>query len=267
MPASNPTFLAAITAFLGIATSTHAGLDAAGAARLDALRRAPESAGELIYRGVVLDPRAPAGGAPLYSYERRVARGVDGSMESAHITATPNGDVIITERAQFTRDYALQRFDAVNSQLGTSGTVVLSNGGRHLEYRLEANGGVTTASEDVVDPVVAGPQLHGFILRHWDALAQGGTLAVRMIVLAEKKTYGFDIKRLPPAEGRTSFTITPSSWIVRLAVAPLKVTFDTATRNVVRYEGRVPPQSEKPNGKLQALDARVEHAMAAPVYR
>jgi hypothetical protein len=205
------------------------------------------------------------GSAPLFSYERRVASTATG-LASVHITSDPNGDVIIAEQAQFTPAYALQRFDATNKQLGYSGSVELSRGGRHLDYRLNQNGKLTTASEDVADPVVAGPQLHGFILQHWDALAQGNSIPVRMIVMAKKTTYGFDIRRDAQADGRTSFAITPSSWLVRLLVAPLSVTFDAATKNVVRYEGRVPPM-QPVAGKLKELDARVDYVMHVPAYR
>ncbi len=231
--------LAALALIAGLASAKTAALDAAGAARLDAYRHAPDAAGELIYRGAVFDqhePRAPA----LFSYERRVGPHAKG-QSAAHITHAPNGDVIIVEEAEFGPGYALQRFDATNRQLGYSGSVVLSNDGRRLDYRLLQDGVVTSATEDVSDPVVSGPSLHGFILQHWDALARGERLPVRMIVMAKTQTYGFDIRRADTKAGRTSFSITPSNWLVRLALKPLTVTFDSATRNVVRYEGRVPP--------------------------
>jgi hypothetical protein len=64
---------------------------------------------------------------------------------------------------------------------------------------------------------------------------------------------------------RRSFSVTPSRWLVRLAIAPLAVTFDSATRSVVRYEGRVPPMRDD-GGRLRTLDARVEYVMAAAAY-
>lgn len=258
---------AATAAFAALTAATAAGsaqLDAAGAARLESLRVSPESAGALIYRGLVFAQGGTAA-APLFSYERRVAHTSSG-LSSAHVTRDPSGDVIIAEQARFTSGYALQRFDATNKQVGYSGSVVLSNGGRHLEYRLNENGKISTASEDVTDPVVSGPSLHGFILQHWDALAQGGSIPVRMIVMTSKETFGFRIRRLVQAEGRTSFSMTPSHPLVRLAVAPLIVTFDSTTRNVLRYEGRVPPMQVQ-GGKLRSLDARVDYTMNVMAYR
>ena len=243
-------------------------LDAAGQARLVGYRQAPATAGELVYRGTVF-AQDPTSAGHLFTYERRVAHTADKLEVATHITHAPDGEVIIAEVASFAAGYALQRFDATNKQLGHSGSVVLSNGGRHLEYRLLDKGKLSTASEDVDSPVVSGPSLHGFILSHWESLALGEPLPVRMIVLAKKQTYGFDIRRIESdrAEvGRTSYSITPSSWIVRLAIKPLSVTFDNATRNVVRYEGRVPPMREIED-RLTTLDARVNYTMAMAAYR
>lgn len=164
----------------------------------------------------------------------------------------------------------MQRFDVTNLQQGFSGTVLLSKGGRHLEYRLNQNGKLTTASEDVNEPVVTGPTLHGFVLQHWDLLNSGKTVKVRMIVLTEKTTYGFDIRRVAPADepdrSLSTFSLTPSNWLVSMAVAPLKVSFNAQTRSLVRYEGRVPPM-QADGGKLKNLDARVDYKMQVPVYR
>lgn len=266
MPSIPRPFLAGAvwTALVAAVGSSHAQLDAAGTAHLASLRQRPETAGTLIYRGTVLAQNAAAA-APLFTYERRVGSSADG-LSSAHITRAPGGAVIIAEQAQLNPAYALQRFDATNDQLGYSGSVVLSQGGRHLEYRLNENGKLSTASEEVTDPVVAGPSLHGFILQHWDTLAQGSTIPVRMIVIARKTTFGFDIRQLAQGDGRTAFSVTPSNLLLRLALAPLTVTFDSTTRNVLRYEGRVPPMQLQ-DGKLRALDARVDYAMQVPVYR
>ena len=146
---------------------------------------------------------------------------------------------------------------------------MLSNGGRRLEYRLLDSGKLSTASEDVNAPVVSGPSLHEFILNHWESLARGEPLPVRMIVLAQKQSYGFDIRRVESnsAEaGRTSFSITLSSWIVRLALKPLSVTFGNSSRNVVRYEGRVPPLREVED-RLTTLEPRADYTMEMATYR
>ena len=85
-----------------------------------------------------------------------------------------------------------------------------------------------------------------------------------MIVMSKKTTYGFDIRQQHPVDGQTSFVIMPSNLLLRLALAPLTVTFDSAARNLVRYQGRVPPMQWH-DGRWKDLDARVEYAMAVAV--
>lgn len=153
---------ATLATLVGAASHTGAGaaaLDAASAAQLEALRRSPDVAGARIYRGAVVplnEPQTP----PLFSYERRVSDTTDG-LTASHITQDRDGNVIIVERAHVAPDYSLQAFDAVNAQLGVSGSVRLSRDGRQLEYELLDNGKPSRAVEEVTQPVVSGPSLHG----------------------------------------------------------------------------------------------------------
>jgi hypothetical protein len=259
-----PTRFFALAGWLLAAAAAPAQGGQAAFAKLEALQASPESAGTLVYRGEAFVQRTPAG-APLYRYERRVLTAPNGLIAS-HITSDPAGRVIIVESALVSPHDETWRFEAVNQQSGFAGSVQISNGGRHLAYELNDNGKLSTASEDVSDPVVCGPSLFGFILKNWDPLMAGTSLPVRMLALKEKTTYGFDLKFDKVVNGQASFTITPGSFLIRMAVAPLRVVFDAGTRKVVRYEGRVPPM-ENVSGKLKDLDARVEYASTSPAYR
>jgi hypothetical protein len=239
-------------------------LSAAGTARLDSLRQTPDMAGALIYQGTVFALRGP-GADTLYRYERRV-RTTPSGISVTHATRDPSGALIIDESAQLSAAYDFQRFDAANAQAGISGSVVSSQGGRHLEYTLNDNGRVSTSSEDVQDPVVTGPSVHGFIRQNWGLLTAGHKIRVRMIVLNRKASYGFDLRMHSRADGQTTFSSTPSSVLVRLVIKPLYVTFANPGRGLVRYEGRVPPM-QAVGGKLKDLDARVEYRMVSSAYR
>lgn len=258
------TLLAAVAATATAISADASAPDTGAAALLDQLGQAPEAAGALIYRGTVYAQSAPDA-APVFSYERRVS-GTQGGLHAHHITRDLSGAVIIDEAAQVNPDYSLQRFEAINSQQGYAGSVLVSREGRHLEYRLTRNGKTSVASEDLVDPVVTGPSLHGFILQQWSALAAGKVVPVRMVVMTKMETYGFDVRMAAHASAQTSFSITPSNWLIRRVVAPLTVTYDTGTKNLVRYEGRVPPQ-QLIDGKLKDLDARVDYVMHTAAYR
>jgi hypothetical protein len=255
--------LAVITSLL-TAVASHAQLPPPALSILDAVQTKPESAGALVYRGSTF-PHRQSVGNPLFRYDRRVLDTATGSTAS-HITSDPAGRVIILESATLSNQYDVRRFEVTNQQSGFSGSVQVSNDGRRLEYELNENGKVSKASEDVSDPVVCGPSLFGFIQRHWEPLNAGATIHVRMVVLQEKTTYGFDLKFGKSTNDQAMFTLTPSNFLIRMAIAPLTVTLDVRTKSPVRYEGRVPPM-ESVDGKLKSLDARVEYTSVSPVYR
>lgn len=255
----------ALAAMLITASSlSHAQLDAAGNAQLVQQRQSPDSAGVLIYRGATFSLKAPTT-EPLFRYERRVGTTSRG-LSASHATSDPKGELLIVERAEYSVSYEMQRFEVANKQGGFSGAVQVSADGHHLDYSVNDNGKVSSAKEDVSEPVVTGPSMFGFILKNWDSLKAGNTIPVRMVVLREKTTYGFDVRFEQEANGQTSFSIVPSSFIIRLAIAPLRVVFDSTSRNARRYEGRVPPM-EAVAGKLKDLDARVDYTMAVSSYR
>jgi hypothetical protein len=258
--------LATALAALLMATSglSHAQSDAAGNTQLAQQRQAPDSAGVLIYRGVTFSLKAPTA-EPLFRYERRVGTTSRGLLAS-HATSDLKGELLIVETAEYNPGYELQRFEVANKQGGFSGSVLVSADGHQLQYNLNDNGKISTAKEDVSEPVVSGPSMFGFILKNWDFLKAGNTVPVRMVVLREKTTYGFDVRFEQEANGQTSFSVVPSSFIIRLAIAPLRVVFDSTSRNARRYEGRVPPM-EAVAGKLKTLDARVDYTMVASSYQ
>ncbi|MBK9572181.1 MAG: hypothetical protein IPO43_05390 [Rhodoferax sp.] len=256
--------IAALVAWCLTAAASHAQTGQPAIVKLEALRLSPESAGTLIYRGDTFALHTPTG-SPLYRYDGRVLSTPSGLIAS-HLTSDQTGRMIISESTLVSPTYEVRRFEVVNQQAGFTGSVEISKDGRHLEYELKHNGAVSTATEDVSDPVVSGPSLFGFILKNWDPLTAGATMPVRMLMLRDKTTYGFDLKFEKLVNGQASFTVTPSNFLIRLAVAPLRVVFDASTRSAVRYEGRVPPM-ENVSGRLKDLDARVVYTPVSSTYR
>jgi hypothetical protein len=218
-----------------------------------------------IYEGRVYQTSSAGAARPAFVYERRVVIGDDGDIRASHLTREPGKRaIVIDETAHVTSAYTLRRFVADNRQQGYRGRVSVSVDGRRLDYELRRDDGRVVRKSEAIDaPAVAGPSLHGFILQHWDPLVSGEKVNVRMIVLGKTATYGFRIALHSQGGGRTAFSVTPTNWLVRLALAPLTVAFDTRTRHVLRYEGRVPPLLVV-NGKAREFDARVDYTMQSP---
>lgn len=257
-----------VTAFVGIfllsASPARAEMEGFGAASLAVLNAAPGQAGELIYRGSTF-AQASTSPEPLFHYERRL-KTVPSGFEATHLTRDPAQQLVVVESSRFDADYRLQKLAVKNQQLGYSGTVQVSSDGRHLKYRLNDQGVVSTAEEAIDVPAVSGPSLFGFILAHRPALAAGQSIPVRFIVMKEKQTYGFDIRQDSTAHGQVVYAITASSWLIRPFIATMRVTWDADHQTWVRYKGRVPPM-QTVAGKLTELDARVDYTAVAATYR
>jgi hypothetical protein len=224
-------------------------------------QQSPFSMGDQIYEGRVysLDGRPE----PLFRYERRVHT-IDDSVASAHLTYDPSGAVVVIQSATHTPRYDLVRADLIHSQTGALASVMVD--GRNLTFTLTEGGHVSIAHERVSDPVVAGPTMFGYILAHWDELMSGAMLPIRFAVLERGETIGFTLAKVESATGRTTIRMRPSNLAIRMALAPTNFEFDTATRKILEYTGRVPPL-ETVNERLHTLDARVAYRFVAAEFR
>ncbi len=229
--------------------------------RLRAVQETPASAGAQIYEGCVfaLDGRAE----PLFRYERRVQNEGD-TLTSTHITRDPSGAVVVVQSAAHSPDYGLVTAEMIHGQTGVSASVALSNG--RATFTLREGESETTADEVVRDPVVAGPTMFGFILAHWKQLNNGATIPIRFAVLERGETIGFVLDKASDKDGRTIIRMRPSSMLVRLAVATTYFQFDSVSRQIIEYTGRVPPL-EHVNDRLETLDARVQYTFVAPAFQ
>lgn len=229
--------------------------------RLVDLERRPAAAGEPIYEGRVyaLDGRPQ----PLFRYERRVLS-TDEGLTSTHLTHDPTGAVVVVQSAVHAPGYELRRADMIHRQTGSTASVVVADG----EAVFTRHDGThdTTSRERLQAPLVAGPTMFGYILTHWDELTHGVPLPIRFAVLERGESLGFTLDQVEAPPGRTIIRMKPTSVIVRLAVAPTYFQFDTRSRQIMEYTGRVPPLAQV-DDRLTTLDARVAYSFVAPAFR
>jgi hypothetical protein len=215
-----------------------------------------------IYQGDVFPLRGPAA-HPTFRYERTVeAR--NGDLVSTHVTRDASGAIALDESAAHSETYALAEYTLRRNQLGQHGTVRIADGRvvfhlvdgpRHL-HAVEPDRGAT----------VVGPTLVGHVVQSLPALRAGGTGRVRLAVLDRLETIGFDLRAVDAPPGTTRIRMTPSSFLLRLVIAPIHFTFDAATDKLVRLEGRVPPKL-RIGHRWRDFDARVEYRFLAEAYR
>jgi len=254
---------AVLVSLAACARSTPRGaLAVAPAAELAAIQRAPDRSGERIYEGRVFS-RDSTRTAPLYWYDRRV-RAAGDQLISTHITRDSAGSVVVTQAAEHDANYALHRANLIQRQSGLAGSVEVV--GKELRFTLVKDGRVSTATESADAPLIAGPTTFGFIVTRWDALQRGEAVPVRFAVLEMNKSIGFVLERVGEDGGRTTIRMSASSWLVRRFLAPTYFYFDSASRKVVGYDGRVPPL-EQVGDELRTLDARVRYTHVAASFR
>ncbi len=221
---------------------------------------APSSAaGQLIYTGRVV----PEGHETAAFHYERWVEGQAKTWTSTHVTfASGSPEPVVAQRALHSSDYTLQHFEEIHRQTGVVSSVrVRQDGG--LEFSTTKKGRTHTRSEGVGAPVVVGPTLFGHVLSHWDALLDGEALAVRFAATDRGRSYPFTLRLVETTTDTTTIAFAASSPLVRMSIDTMHLVFDTSTKTIRRYVGRVPPRLDR--GKV--FDARVDYEFAASRYR
>lgn len=225
-------------------------------------RSAPADRGETVYFAEIF-PRGTLARTPVFVDERLVEERA-GMLVSTQITRDRSGATVIRESATHSGDYSLIEYTLYANQFGQAGTIRVQ--GDQVTYeRLEGTDRETRA-ERVDGPVVVGPTLVGYIVRHLDLLQADQEIEIRLAVLDRLETYGFKLKAVEARTGETRIRMKPSSFLIAMAVEPLYFTFETATRKPIRLEGRVSPEVRDEDG-WHAVDARVEYRLTSDAYR
>lgn len=222
-------------------------------ASLGAVGNAPDKMGKLIYEGAVFPVGSPNAGQ-VFSYERRVKE-ENGISTAIHITRDMDRNTVVTQAAKFGAGHQLQEFEYVNGQTGYIARA--ESDGKILRFKFtDAAGQISTAEEEITDPVAVGPNLFGLIAEHWAELSNGSTFYLRFAVAEKKQTYRFVVKKISDNNGITRFEMKATNWFIGFFIAPFEFEYDSTKHTIITYQGRVPPMLAI-GGKLKELDARV----------
>lgn len=220
---------------------------AAGCARPPSQIPTVPDGGTRIYSAEVLGPD----GAPMFRYTRDSR--VDGPQRtSIHRSYDASTRTLVVEQAaEHDAAYTLHRYVENHLQLGARSVVTAPAPGR-LDYTTSEGGRTHHRSERIDAPAVTGPTLFGFVRTHWDQLERGEAIEIRFVVAEKRRSVPFVLRMSAPSRGRAVVEMRPRSALLRLALAPMRLLFDSETRAVLQYEGRIPPRR---NGR--PVDARV----------
>lgn len=212
--------------------------------------------GTRIYAGDVFG----TDGTPMFRYTRD-SRVQGDSWTSVHTSRTAqDGRLVVTQLAEHDESYKLHRYVEDHQQLGVRSEVV-ADGADTLVYTSHKDGRARRRTEHLRAPAVTGPTLFGFVATHWEQLSSGEKMPVQFVVAERRRSYRFTLVMAKAADEHTTVTMRATSPILRLSIPPMRMTFDSETHAIVRYEGRIPPRWEG-----SSVDARVEYQHVAP-YR
>ena len=218
--------------------------------------------GQTVYFGSVFPLEAGAT-EPTYVYERRVDDS-HGRAVSTHITRDLSGTVVLADSATHSTDYQLVDYQLHTNQLGQTGRIQVDRD--QVTFQLDDGTNKRSRVERQSTPVVVGPTLVGYVVRHLETLRQGEVVPIRFAVLDRLETLGFELRSVIGQAGQTRVKMKPSSLLLAAVVDPIHFTFDTATGKLVRLEGRV-PSKRRDGDRWRDFDARVEYRFAAAAYR
>jgi hypothetical protein len=231
-------------------------LPAAAQARLDALTADPSPLGALVYRGEVV-----TGDGVPFTYERRV-RQTDHGAVASHLTRDAEGRAVVLHTARHDETYTVAGFEELHAQRGLVGSLSVDDG---VAYEVSVAGASTRHTEPLDAPVHVGPTLFGFARTHWDALLAGETRPLRFAVLDAGRSYRFRLSHHTSDGEEVVLRLVATDPLVRLAVGPMDLVFDSTSRQILRYDGPVPPM-RRDGDRLHPIDAVVHYTHHAP-YR
>lgn len=110
------------------------------------------------------------------------------------------------------------------------------------------------------NPLVADAGFDRFVLKNWNKILAGEKLVFDMLALTRGETIPFQMSMINKTSDQVAIEVKPDSWLVRLLVKPIHLSYELNSQKLMRFEGLTNIQAEE-NGRLKD-----ENAMAKIVY-
>jgi hypothetical protein len=184
------------------------------------------------------DAYAIAGGDLLY-HETHFQFADDTGTEQLVLYRCPNGQPFARKRSHDDGNAQTPDFDLVDARLG------YREGVRRRGDQREVYVQRTAAQPEQADLLRVPPDgvidsgFDAFAQKHWHELQRGDTVRFNFLVPSRRTFFAFKVSRIanPTApSGALTFRLSSGSWFSFL-LPHIDITYDTATRHLVRYEG------------------------------
>ena len=172
----------------------------------------------------------------------------------------PKGAVFATKSIDFSRSRITPSFQQTNELLGEQITVRPLEAGFEVAYQPDGESPQQQEQLAANPAMVIDAGFDGMIKQHWQTLTLGEAVDVDFLAPTELRTFRFRFKQADclagSAQDATCFSLSPRSWLVKLAVAPIIVAYNPE-QQLIRFTGRSNICDE--SGKYHTADIHYQY--------
>lgn len=173
----------------------------------------------------------------------------------------PNGEVFAHKTLDFSQSKITPSFLQLNERNGER--IDVKQLGRQLTVNYLENRDAKEETESVAleGGMIVDAGFDEFVKQYWQALLTGKELDVDYLVPSKQTTFGFRVSKATCLDGTQNgalcFSLTPTSWLVKMAVDPIVVAYDSQDKRLLRFTGRANICDTK--GKYEQVDIQYQY--------
>jgi hypothetical protein len=206
---------------------------------------------KLMFTGEVVDKD----GQKVYDYERhQETKGTQVHDRAVHKDLDGK---VVTEEKMISQDGQIVRYDMDQRQLKQKAWIEVADGKVTFNLKKFRKNNYPQ-SYDLPANFMMGLQIVPFVQKNWEALSQGKDQKISLGVWHRQEAITFMLSKEEGAEGEMVVKMNPSSMFIRAVVDPIYFHFDTKTKELSKYRGRITPKQDR-GGKLYDFDGTVTY--------
>lgn len=152
-------------------------------------------------------------------------------------------------------------FEQTNNRNGEVIKVMQQGNDIIITYKASSAEPETSKQLPLSQEMVIDAGFHPFIQEHWQSLLEGKKFDVDYVVPSKKATFGFrfgtDTCLENTKDGSVCFSLSPTSWVVKMAVEPIVVAYEENSKKLIRFTGRANISNKK--GKYESVDIHYQY--------
>lgn len=173
----------------------------------------------------------------------------------------PDGEVFARKQIDFSTSLIRPSFQQRNQRNGEDIQVTQQADGFLIRYRESSDSKVETEVVSDKANMVIDAGFDAFVRQYWQPLMTGKAMDIEYLVPSKQTTFSFRFQQASclaeTPENAVCFTLSPVSWLVKMAVDPIVVAYDKDQKQLLRFTGRANISNAK--GKYQSVDIRYQY--------